>query len=278
MRIPKLHGVIDRRILANYRVNPDVLQGVLPPPFRPKLYRGVGIAGICLIRLAGVRPRFVPAWLGIGSENAAHRIAVEWSDDTGRLRDGVYIPRRDTSSRLNAWAGGRLFPGIHSHARFTVYETPERFEVALRSDDGGTRLAIRATLAAALPRTSVFPSLPAASEFFEAGALGYSATPDARRFQGLELRCLGWQVEPLAVEEVHSSFFDDPTTFPPGSVEFDCALLMRGIRHEWHAQPDLCRAATLPAPTIAPAPAIPLVPNPMAVYRPWRRRAAGATK
>ena len=182
----------------------------------------------------------MPSWLGVSSENAAHRIAVEWRDETGRLREGVYIPRRDTSSRLNALAGGRLFPGIHHHARFTVHETAERFEIALRSDDDDTRLSLRANLAAELPKTSVFESMQAASAFFEAGSLGYSATDDPRRFQGMELRCLQWHVEPLAVEEVHSTFFEDSAEFPPGSVEFDCALLMRGIHHAWHARADLC--------------------------------------
>ena len=28
--------------------------------------------------------------------------------------------------------------------------------------------------------------------------------------------------------------------FPRGSIEFDCALLMRGIEHEWHGKGDLC--------------------------------------
>src|SRR5256885_2084477 len=81
-----------------------------------------------------------------------------------------------------------------------VHETADRFEIALRSDDDGTQLRLRAMLAPELPKTSVFESLPAASAFFEGGSLGYSATPDPRRFQGLELRCLQWQVEPLAVE------------------------------------------------------------------------------
>jgi hypothetical protein len=252
MKLPALHGVIDRRVLVNFRVNPDVLQALLPPPFHPKLVRGVGIAGICLIRLKALRPTFVPSWLGISSENAAHRIAVEWRDASGRLCDGVYIPRRDTSSRINTLVGGRLFPGVHHHARFTVHETADRFEIALRSDDGGTELTLRASLAAALPKTSVFESLAVASAFFESGSLGYSATADPRRFQGLELRCLQWQVEPLAVEEVHSSFFANTAAFPPGSVEFDCALLMRGIRHVWQARDELCCAMEPATPLLRP--------------------------
>ena len=90
-----------------------------------------------------------------------------------------------------------------------------------------------------LPSASVFGSLAEASAFFQAGSLGYSATPEPTRFQGLELRCQGWHVEPLEVEEVRSSFFDDPALFPTGSIAFDCALLMRGIEHEWHGKEDL---------------------------------------
>ena len=57
-------------------------------PFRPKLVKGKGIAGICLIRLKQIRPRFVPSFLGISSGNAAHRIAVEW-DEHGETKPGV---------------------------------------------------------------------------------------------------------------------------------------------------------------------------------------------
>lgn len=246
MRFPVVRGLIARRILVNYRVDPSVLASTLPRPFRPKLHRGHGMAGICLIDLREIRPRFVPRWFGIASKNAAHRVAVEW-DEGPIVREGVYIRRRDTSSRLNAFAGGRVFPGIHSHASFSVMETPEHVEVAVLSDDGVTRVSVVADLADGLPSTSSFGSIGEASSFFEAGALGYSATPDPTRFQGLELRCANWRVESLAVSSVSSSYFDDPAAFPAGSVQFDCALLMRGIQHEWLGHADLCEE-TLSSP------------------------------
>lgn len=239
MQIPVIRGLIDRRILVNYRVDPDVLAPLLPAPFRPKLHRGCAMVGICLIRLQDLRPKPLPSWLGVSSENAAHRTAVEW-DENGVLREGVYVRRRDTSSRLNAWAGGWLFPGIHYHARFTVEESSDRYQIALRSDDGVTSMSVRANRASQLPASSAFQSIDEASAFFEAGALGYSATSDPARFQGLELRCLNWRAEPLAIEEVRSSFFEDDSNFPKNSIEFDCALLMRGISHEWHSKTDLC--------------------------------------
>jgi len=61
MYIPTLEGTIDRRLLVNYRVDPDSLQRLLPGPFRPKLIHGMGIAGICLIRLKQLRPEALPA-------------------------------------------------------------------------------------------------------------------------------------------------------------------------------------------------------------------------
>jgi hypothetical protein len=239
MRIPVVRGVIDRRILVNYHVDPMVLARHLPAPFRPKRILGFGMVGICLIRLREVRPTFLPSWLGISSENAAHRTAVEW-DDNGAVREGVYVRRRDSNSWLNAWAGGRIFPGIHYHAQFTVDELSDAFRVALQSDDGVTSMSVSGRRTDRLPDSSVFRSLDEASMFFQAGALGFSATPDPARFQGLELRCRNWRIEPLIVDEVRSSFFDDESLFPNGSIEFDCALLMQGIEHEWHGKPDLC--------------------------------------
>jgi hypothetical protein len=43
----------------------------------------------------------------------------------------------------------------------------------------------------------------------------------------------------LRVERVRSSFFDDPTVFPPGSVTFDCALSMRRTPARWCSRPQL---------------------------------------
>lgn len=239
MRLPVIRGVIDRRILVNYRVDAEVLARTLSPPFRPQLYHGFGVAGICLIRLRGMRPAFLPHWIGVGSENAAHRTAVEW-DGTEETCQGVYVRRRDSNSWLNAMAGGRIFPGIHYHARFTIEESGDHVEVSLRSDDGTTSLAVVGDVCSELPAGSIFGTLAAASDFFQAGALGYSDTSEAGRFQGMELCCRQWHLEPLAVSAVRSSVFDNRHLFPAGSIEFDSALLMRGIEHEWRGRSDLC--------------------------------------
>jgi hypothetical protein len=239
MRVPVIEGVIRRRMLVNFRGDPEVVQRVLPKPFRPKLAGEFAIAGICLIRLEQIRPRHVPAVLGISSENAAHRIAVEWTDDDGRAREGVYIPRRDTDSMLNHLAGGRLFPGEHHHAHFVVSDEDGAIALDMESDDKSARVRVRAREVDAL--TSVaFGSLATASAYFQGGSLGYSRREKGDVLDGITLHTDAWRVSPLAIDEVHSSFFQDEVAFPKGTIMFDCALLMRDIPHEWHSEPDLC--------------------------------------
>jgi hypothetical protein len=241
MRLPRIHGVIRRRILVNFRVDPKVMQQLLPAPFRPKLLGDSALAGICLIRLERLRPRPLPSMMGFSSENAAHRVAVRWTTATGEEQEGVYITRRDSSSLVNYLVGGRLFPGEHHRASFEIRDQPEAIDLSMRSYDGEVAVDLRGVPSNELPRTSKFSSLQEASEFFEKGALGYSETSKRDRLDGLYLVTKSWHVDPLAALHVHSSFFSNPTRFPVGSVEFDCALLMRNIDHEWQSAPDLPR-------------------------------------
>lgn len=236
--VPTIEGVIDRRVLVNFRIDPDRIREVLPARLRPQLVGEHAIGGICLIRLKEIRPQGWPKWITLGSENAAHRIAVEWNEQ-GQRRTGVYIPRRDTNSRLNTLIGGRLFPGVHHRADFDVEEDAERVRVAMTSRDGAGSISVDGSIADTLPDGSVFDSVEQASAFFEQGSLGFSPKRD-EDLEALELETLNWSVIPLNVHEVTSSFFGDPERFPEGTVEFDDALLMRDIDHRWHQRESLC--------------------------------------
>ncbi|MEI9865560.1 MAG: hypothetical protein WDN00_13635 [Limisphaerales bacterium] len=196
---------------------------------------GWGMAGICLIRLGGIRPAFLPELCGMTSENAAHRIAVEW-DEKGVTQEGVFVPRRDTNALINRLVGGKIFPGVHHAAKFQVYETDHRFELNMESVDGEAFVRVTACVSDKISGDSVFGSLAEASEFFRGGSLGWSARTMSGEFDGLELQCREWRMESLAVEKVESSFFEDTGLFPAGSVKFDSAFLMRDLVHEWHAR------------------------------------------
>lgn len=238
MRQPRLSSVVERRLLVNYRVAPDTAARLLPQPLRPQLVHGHAVAGICLLRLGSVRPVRVPKAFGLRSENAAHRIAVEWDGPDG-VETGVYIPRRDTASRLNVWAGGRVFPGEHGRAGFEVHETPGRLRVAFATGDGDTRVDVTVEPSDELRGSELFADLSEASRFFRDGAKGYSATRSGRHLDGMELRTDAWHVEAARVRSAASSFFDDPDRFPPGSATLDCALIMRDVPADWRPLPTM---------------------------------------
>ncbi|MEO6848291.1 MAG: DUF2071 domain-containing protein [Chthoniobacterales bacterium] len=240
MRIPILKGTIRRRLLVNFRADPEIVKRLIPEPFTPKLHNGFAIIGICLIRLEHIRPRFLPEWLGFSSENAAHRIAVEWTDAEGDLCEGVFIPRRDSGSALNRFAGGRIFPGQHHPASFSIRDDLKHVDFNMQAIDGSVSMRVVGEESETLPASSCFSSLAEVSEFFESGSLGYSVTRDDQRLDGLILRTIDWRIAPFQVSDVYSSFYEEPKYFPAGSVEYDHALIMRNIRHEWHSAGDLC--------------------------------------
>lgn len=242
LSLPAVRGVVDRRILLNFRVEPSALSAAIPEPFEPVTVDGWGVGGVCLIRFEHLRPRGLPAVLGLGSENAAHRIAVEWERD-GERRRGVYVPRRDTSSRLFAAAGGRLFSDYHHHARFDVEEGGGRYDVTARADDGTVRVRVAGRVADSMPADSVFDSLEAASAFFERESVGMSDGGAGDGYYALEVRSDGWSVAPLDVEAAGSSYFEDRRRFPEGTVELDHALLMRDVAQEWREGEPLCVTA-----------------------------------
>jgi hypothetical protein len=229
MNIPTIHGYIDRRILLNFVAEPEVVKAIVPFPFRPKLYKGKAIVGICLIRLKNLKPKGFPDFIGISSENGAHRIAVEW-DERGIKKEGVYIPRRDTSLRFNAIVGGRIFPGKHYCAKFKVKEGEGRYQISFTSSDQ-TSISIDAQQSSCFDKNSIFETIENASDFFEQGAVGYS--PNGNKYEGLKLEAYNWKVTPLEVVNVKSSFFEDECVFPSGSIQFDNALLMTKIEHVW---------------------------------------------
>lgn len=235
-------GEIERRLLVNYRVAPDKVADLVPAHLRLQLVDGFAVAGICLIRLGSLRPAGLPVRVGLRSENAAHRIAVEWKE-SGKTVKGVYIPRRDTGSRLTQALGGRVFPGTHHHARFTVREEQDDLRVAFEASDGTAEVDVHVAVAPVLGASELFADAAEASRFFEQGAVGLSPGRDPERLEKVRLSTHAWRVEPCRVLSSRSSFFDDPVRFPRGSATIDSALVMRKLPVLWDALPDVARTA-----------------------------------
>jgi uncharacterized protein YqjF (DUF2071 family) len=236
MKVRTMSGVIERRLLLNYRVDPAVIGPMLPHPFRPLLVNGYAVAGTCLLRLRELRPRLLPGVVGVRLEGAAHRIAVEWDGPDGTAT-AVYIRRRETSSVAAVLGGGRIFPGAHHYAAFNVHETAATCDVAFTADKGraGVSVSVRTRMPEQFRPTPLFSTLLQASQFFRERSDAFSATRRSTRLDGLHMTTEAWPFEPTELVAAQSSFFDDPMRFPVGSATLDSAFLMREVPVALHA-------------------------------------------
>lgn len=219
--LPRVQAHLRRRMLISYRVDPDYAMTLLPETLRPQLVDGSAVAGVCLVGLDRVSP-FSNRLGGIRSENAAHRIAVEW-DDESVTKQGVFIFERHSSSLPSVLLGGRAFPGVHRRARFHAVDTDQRHTLSMRSKDLEVDVDIRLS---SDWQSTLFPSLQAASDFYRAGRIGWSRGHDKTTLEPAELTAPGWAVQGATVRELRSTFFD---TMPDGVASFDSALVMRDL-------------------------------------------------
>lgn len=236
--LPTLEGTIARRVLLNFRVDPKVAQRLVPNPLEVKTQNGFAVVGVCLIRLEQLRPRGFPATIGVSSENMAHRIAIRYPEAKG-MKDGVFIWRRDTDRKIITLLGGRLFPGVHRLAQFQVKEGKDTLAMKVRTEQGGADVFLEAASVRVWEPTVAFRTFEEASDFFSRGDCGFSCSLHKGKLEGIRLRTLKWKMHPMRVEKARAAFYDNSSQFPHGSVEFDCALVMRGVPHEWHELSDV---------------------------------------
>src|SRR6185312_13634393 len=208
MNGPAMASIIERRLLVNYRLDPVATARLLPRHMSPDVVNGYAVGGICMIRLSRLRPAGLPAFLGVTTENAAHRIAVVWEGKNGKER-GVYIPRRDTSSRLTALVGGRMFPGEHHHARFDVRESAGQLQVSFHSEDATAHAGVAVKVDEALRNSALFEDISTASRFFRDAPTGCSPRTSGSALDTVKLTADAWAVAPARILEVESSFFSD---------------------------------------------------------------------
>lgn len=230
--LPKLAGIIARRVLLNFWADPEVVRRLVPEPLEVATHNGSAVVDICLIRLERLRLKGMPAPMGISAENMAHRVAIRYPSEQG-MKDGVFIWRRETDCEFLVQLGGCLFPGVHHRAEFDMTENESGLAFDVRTEQHETDVSFRASYLSGWQGTMLFPTFDDVWDFFERGDCSFSYAKRHRGLERLRLRALTWEMTPLGASDVQASFYENPAYFPAGSVGFDGACLMRSIPHEW---------------------------------------------
>lgn len=226
-----LEGVIARRVLINFRADPQVVRALVPAPLEVVTHEGAAVVGVCLIRLAQLRPKGLAGFVGIASDSMAHRVAVRRPTPEGP-RDEVFVWQRHSDNALLTLLGGRPLPGVHHRARFHSVEDGSILRVEAFTADSRSDVSVSARRVREWIPSPLFPTLEAARAFFARGDRG--VLHSAGRLDAVPLGALEWSPSPLAVSRVRVAFFEDRQRFPSGSIAFDGAVLMDAVPHGWH--------------------------------------------
>lgn len=235
---PAIRGVMERRILVNYRVDVGTLDAVLPESFRGREVgeSGKGIGGLCFMRLKNARPRFSPKAAGVSAETVTHRISAV-RDENGKEAPCVYVPRRDISSEFGAAIGRSTLSTEINCADFRVWEGEDVSRIRVDCGDEYVGVETHETDDDEIKEGSVFDSLESASEFFCEEGVEYSRSGE--RYDGVEFCPREWGMKPVEVVELQSSFFERLE-----GAELDSAFRMEDIEHEWRPRRSVPAAST----------------------------------
>jgi hypothetical protein len=231
-----VRGTIRRRLLVNAVVDPDEAAARLPAELRPHVTELGTVVGCCLLEIEHIRPDRVPAAAGRRLRAAAHRISVEWDDRAGTTTVGVYVPVRDSDSRLAVALGGRWFPGTHRRASIDIAAPSGKLRWLVGDARGGSRYDIRVT-------ASIPPGAPGSTTCEPIGGTCLGATiglsPDRRGvLEGARMDTDHRLAREVTIEDLDSGFLAGFATAHPAP-----SYLMRDVDVTWTPAPALELAA-----------------------------------
>jgi len=228
MLFNSVSGLCERRLILNWRVDPELVVKHLPRPFRPRLVNGKAIVGVDILKLANMRLTGLPGFTGFSTENAVDRVSVEW-DEGGAVVKGLYVPYRYSPSAVNTIVSmTRLFPTVFTFANFAFSERGGIYRVTVRGEQNQFELEARQSKE--FSDKSVFKSAKEASDFHRDSRISYSPSADENVLDAVYLKSLDWQAKPLEVKRISCSYVE--RLYPKAA--FDSALIMFDTKHEWH--------------------------------------------
>lgn len=221
-------GTIRRRLLVNAWADPDEVESHLPTGLRPHVGSTGGvIVGCCMIEIADIRPWPLPAAAGVDVRAAAHRISVDVGPESAP-RTAVYVPGRNTDSKLTIAAGGRVFPGVHKSARVSVKDETDELSWSISNySNGGSAFDITTT-------ADLSNAAPASSEVAEiviGTTLGLSPGHRTTTLEAVQMVTATSDAEIVVLADLESSFIGGFA-----SAEETDTLLMTDVGVIWRRE------------------------------------------
>lgn len=223
--LPAVRARMRERFIVNVRVPPDALAAELPGSLEPQVVNGWGVVSFCLLDLRRLTIAPLPPAVGPRSMSCAVRYAV--LDEAAA--PSVFVPERQTSSKLGAWLTRLGFSAPHGLVDIDCSS----------HQDGGTELTVRADGAVTFegwlrPRTTLqsgaFNTIDDFAQFLAMGERSYGRSRHDGRLTVLDLHKSDAGYEPQSIERINGTFADHWTAV---GGEVDSAFRTTDARYEW---------------------------------------------
>jgi hypothetical protein len=200
-------------LVLTYALPCSVLAPLLPAGLMLDRLGGFGFLAIALVKTIGLRPVFLPAFLGQNFFLSGYRIFTRFTTSSGRTLRGLRILRSDTDRTLMARAGNLLTHYQYRHAGVSFSETNDCLEIKITTPGAEADLHVVADISSPadeLPKGSPFSDMHQARLF--AGPLPFTfdyeePTHSIVMIEGVRRE---WKPRPVRVEVRQNTFFDQP--------------------------------------------------------------------
>lgn len=227
----RLNGMVTRRFLITYPVQPEALSGFLPPDAELSTWQGLAWVSACFVNIRRMRPCMVPDPVGIEFNYLIHRTRARVPYPDGLRRETVLVLEANINNRLFAAIGQRLH-GVGFHARdIRLLEEPDCWRVRMRADDGALLFQAdiaKASIADELPAESRFPDLAAADRFLLNVSYGAEWHAQTRRLQLLAETHDAWRAQAGSCRTQRFAFLESLDAAAP---QADHVITMTNVPH-----------------------------------------------
>ncbi|OLC44498.1 MAG: hypothetical protein AUH43_18640 [Acidobacteria bacterium 13_1_40CM_65_14] len=201
------------------------VQPLVAPGLSLDSFRGSGFLAAACVKTRRLRPRGLPAWMGVDFFLVGYRIFVRFESSTGRRFRGLQILGSETDRWIMAIGGG-LFThyayrkvrvnGAWGDGRALHIATSSGFDVAVKDE-------------AVLPTGSVFADWDEARRYAGPMPFTFASADGGRAIVRVEGSRVHWEPRPVGVASATIPFL---SRLVPDAVPV-AAFLAEGVDYEW---------------------------------------------
>jgi hypothetical protein len=171
-----MRGRLERCWLFAYQTPVEEARALLPAELEPVTFGGRAFWSVVVCRASRMRPKGIPAFLGISYWHVAYRLYARFIPAGGKALEGLYFLRSDCDSPLIATVGNWLTEFRFHTAEVRHLEQEEKVLLEVSRTDAPGCAVLKRNVSPRLPRDSAFASLEEAAVRLKYSPAGFSVT------------------------------------------------------------------------------------------------------